>query len=239
MRAGEFRHGPGLRLNGSSLHYVCVHGHFYQPPRENPWLELIELQDSAYPYHDWNERINAECYATNSAARMLDAKDRIRRIANNYESISFNFGPTLLSWMEAAAPAFREKGVELETEARLEVGDPHGDAAKLTDFIEVIRWYQSFIYVKLCRATSSHAEEQIERDAALGAFPKDSDGTAKVALVAIDRSIAAWAGLREMLPEQDDAILDLLRQLARLRSATETMFPQARSFVRPGFDGSA
>ena len=142
-------------------------------------------------------------------------------------------------WMNAAAPVFRDKGVELETEARLEVGDPHGDAAKLTDFIEVIRWYQSFIYVKLCRAVGSQAEEQIERDAALGAFPKDSDGTAKVALVAIDRSIAAWAGLREMLPEQDDAILDLLRQLARLRSATETMFPQARSFVRPGFDGSA
>ncbi len=142
-------------------------------------------------------------------------------------------------WMESAAPAFREKGVELETEARLEVGDPHGDAAKLTDFIEVIRWYQSFIYVKLCRAVGSRAEEQIARDAALGAFPKDSDGTAKVVLVALERSIAAWAGLREMLPEQGDAVLDLLRQLARLRATTESMFPQARSFVRPGFDGAA
>lgn len=137
-------------------------------------------------------------------------------------------------WMEAAAPAFREKGVELETEARLEVGDPHGAAAKLTDFIEVIRWYQSFIYVKLRRAVASQAEEQVERDAALGAFPKDSDGT--VVLVALERSIAAWAGLREMLPEQGDAVLDLLRQLAHLRGGTEASFPQARSFVRPGFD---
>jgi alpha-amylase/alpha-mannosidase (GH57 family) len=84
--------------------YVCIHGHFYQPPRENPWLEAVELQDSAYPYHDWNERITAECYAPNSAARILNNENRIVRILNNYEKISFNFGPTLLSWMEAKSP---------------------------------------------------------------------------------------------------------------------------------------
>ena len=83
--------------------YLCIHGHFYQPPRENPWLEEIELQDSAAPYHDWNERITAECYAPNSAARILDAELRIARIVNNYSSISFNFGPTLLSWMRDKA----------------------------------------------------------------------------------------------------------------------------------------
>jgi alpha-amylase/alpha-mannosidase (GH57 family) len=86
------------------MRYVCLHGHFYQPPRENPWLEAIELQDSAYPYHDWNERITAECYAPNADSRMLDARERITRIVNNYSRISFNFGPTLLSWMEAHAP---------------------------------------------------------------------------------------------------------------------------------------
>jgi alpha-amylase/alpha-mannosidase (GH57 family) len=80
--------------------YLCVHGHFYQPPRENPWLEEIEQQESAYPYHDWNERISAECYAPNAAARVLDSENRIVQIVNNYERISFNFGPTLLSWME-------------------------------------------------------------------------------------------------------------------------------------------
>jgi alpha-amylase/alpha-mannosidase (GH57 family) len=84
--------------------YICIHGHFYQPPRENPWLEAIELQDSAYPYHDWNERITAECYATNSLSRILDKEERITELVNNYAKISFNFGPTLLSWLEAKAP---------------------------------------------------------------------------------------------------------------------------------------
>ena len=83
--------------------YICIHGHFYQPPRENPWLEAIERQDSAYPYHDWNVRISAECYAPNARARILDGEDRIIDIANNYSRISFNFGPTLLSWLEAEA----------------------------------------------------------------------------------------------------------------------------------------
>ena len=84
--------------------YLCVHAHFYQPPRENPWLEAIEVQDSAYPYHDWNERVTAECYAPNAAARILNGDGRIRAIFNNYSKISFNFGPTLLSWMEKATP---------------------------------------------------------------------------------------------------------------------------------------
>jgi len=84
--------------------YVCVHCHFYQPPRENPWLEEVELEDSAYPYHDWNERITAECYAPNAASRILDTERRIIDIENNYAKISFNFGPTLLSWMERHEP---------------------------------------------------------------------------------------------------------------------------------------
>src|ERR1700741_5090520 len=83
---------------------LCIHAHFYQPPRENPWLEAIEQQDSAYPFHDWNERITAECYAANSASRILDGEGRIARIVNNYSRISFNFGPTLLSWMEEKEP---------------------------------------------------------------------------------------------------------------------------------------
>ncbi len=84
--------------------YVCIHGHFYQPPRENPWLEAVEMQDSAHPYHDWNERITAECYAPNALSRILDAEQRIVEIVNNYAKISFNFGPTLLSWLETSAP---------------------------------------------------------------------------------------------------------------------------------------
>ncbi len=84
--------------------HICIHGHFYQPPRENPWLEEIEIQDSAYPYHDWNSKITAECYAPNTASRILDPDRRIIDIVNNYSKISFNFGPTLLSWMEKHQP---------------------------------------------------------------------------------------------------------------------------------------
>ncbi|MBI4248951.1 MAG: hypothetical protein HY611_05565, partial [Elusimicrobia bacterium] len=71
---------------------ICIHGHFYQPPRENPWLEAIEVQDSAYPYHDWNERITAECYAANAASRIQDDRGRIVEIVHNYSKISFDFG---------------------------------------------------------------------------------------------------------------------------------------------------
>ena len=85
--------------------YICIHGHYYQPPRENAWLEFVELQDSAKPFHDWNERINFECYAPNSAARILDDEGFIKKIFNNYSRISHNFGPTLLSWMEKADPS--------------------------------------------------------------------------------------------------------------------------------------
>ena len=88
--------------------FICIHGHFYQPPRENPWLESVELQDSAAPYHDWNERITAECYAPNATARMLDGAGRIERIVNNYSRISFNFGPTLLAWMKDKMPDVHE-----------------------------------------------------------------------------------------------------------------------------------
>jgi alpha-amylase/alpha-mannosidase (GH57 family) len=84
--------------------FVCVHGHFYQPPRENPWLETVEVQDSAAPYHDWNDRITAECYAPNGASRIVDIDNQIIRIVNNYGRMSFNFGPTLLSWLHDKAP---------------------------------------------------------------------------------------------------------------------------------------
>jgi alpha-amylase/alpha-mannosidase (GH57 family) len=87
----------------ASKRFICIHGHFYQPPRENPWLETVETQDSAAPYHDWNERVCAECYAPNGAARIVNNKNQITRIVNNYARISFNFGPTLLSWLKENA----------------------------------------------------------------------------------------------------------------------------------------
>ncbi|HMJ68147.1 MAG TPA: DUF3536 domain-containing protein [Cyclobacteriaceae bacterium] len=97
--------------------FICIHGHFYQPPRENAWLEVIEVQDSSHPYHDWNERISAECYAPNAASRILDQKGVIKNIVNNYSKISFNFGPTLLSWMENNDPETYKAILEADTES--------------------------------------------------------------------------------------------------------------------------
>ena len=80
--------------------YVTVHGHFYQPPRENPYLDTIERQPSAYPFHDWNERIHHECYRPNAFARILNNQGEVMEVVNNFEYLSFNIGPTLMSWME-------------------------------------------------------------------------------------------------------------------------------------------
>jgi alpha-amylase/alpha-mannosidase (GH57 family) len=107
--------------------YICIHGHFYQPPRENPWLEEVELQDSAYPYHDWNEKITAQCYAPNGVSRILDREQRIIRIVNNYSKISFNFGPTLLRWMEKHRPETYEAILEADRLSR-ERFSGHGSA---------------------------------------------------------------------------------------------------------------
>jgi len=107
--------------------YICIHGHFYQPPRENPWLEAIELQDAAYPYHDWNARITAECYATNAKSRILDEGGRIIQMANNYAKISFNFGPTLLAWLEEKSPDVYQAILEADRESQ-ETFSGHGSA---------------------------------------------------------------------------------------------------------------
>ena len=107
--------------------FLTIHGHFYQPPRENPWLEAIELQDSALPFHDWNERINKECYNPNSVSKIVDSRNKILDIVNNYEHISFNFGPTLLSWMEKFAPLTYERIIKADIESVAE-HDGHGNA---------------------------------------------------------------------------------------------------------------
>jgi len=131
--------------------FICVHGHFYQPPRENPWLETVEAQDSAAPWHDWNERITAECYAPNSAARIVNQQNQIIRILNNYARMSFNFGPTLLSWLKENAPRVHTAIVHADERSR-ERFSGHGSAmaqvynhiimplASTRDRITQIRW---------------------------------------------------------------------------------------------------
>ncbi|MGO9379822.1 MAG: DUF3536 domain-containing protein [Dissulfurispiraceae bacterium] len=107
--------------------FICIHGHFYQPPRENPWLEAIEIQDSAFPYHDWNERIAAECYAANAVSRIWDTEGRIVQLVNNYVNISFDFGPTVLLWMQQHAVEAYEAILEADRRS-VEKFSGHGSA---------------------------------------------------------------------------------------------------------------
>jgi alpha-amylase/alpha-mannosidase (GH57 family) len=130
---------------------ICIHGHFYQPPRENPWLETVEAQESAAPWHDWNDRITAECYAPNGAARIVNHQNEIIRILNNYARMSFNFGPTLLSWLEQNAPRVHEAIVHADGRSQRRYSG-HGSAmaqvynhlimplASTRDRITQIRW---------------------------------------------------------------------------------------------------
>lgn len=139
------------------------------------------------------------------------------------------------TWFDSASYLFQEKEDELNLKGRLQTPNtnPVGEAASIKDAVDVIRWYQYQIYIKLMRAIKGKLEEKSE---ILDEYPKDSDGSAKVALVAIDRSIAAWGEMRLHFPEREDEILDLLVHLDRLRRRVEKTFPAARAFVRPGFD---
>ncbi|MBR1907955.1 DUF3536 domain-containing protein [bacterium] len=107
--------------------YLTIHGHFYQPPRENPWLESVETQESAAPFHDWNERINFECYNPNSVSKIVDSRNKILDLVNNYEYMSFNFGATLLSWMEQNAPQTYDRIIKADIESVIE-HNGHGNA---------------------------------------------------------------------------------------------------------------
>jgi hypothetical protein len=114
-------------VTDASDRWVCIHGHFYQPPRENPWLEAVEPQPSAHPYRDWNERITAECYRPNAAARVVDNGNQIIAIVDNYQRMSFNVGPTLMSWLEDHAPDVHDAVVAADRASMARFGG-HGSA---------------------------------------------------------------------------------------------------------------
>jgi alpha-amylase/alpha-mannosidase (GH57 family) len=144
--------GNELQQNGK---YVIVHGHFYQPPRENPWINLLEAQPSAAPSHDWNERIYDQCYRPNAYSRLLDENFMIGSIENNYQHMSFNFGPTLFSWLEQFHPATAKRIIEADRESCLRFNG-HGNAvaqvfnhiimplSSRRDQLTQIRWAKSF-----------------------------------------------------------------------------------------------
>lgn len=139
------------------------------------------------------------------------------------------------NWFDSISDLLGQKEDELNSKVQLDLpnADPAGVAASFEEAVQVIRWYQHQIYIKLMSAIRWRMREELE---ILEEFPKDSDGSAKVALIAIDRSMAAWGELRSHFLIREDVSLDMLRHLDRLRRTVEKVFPAARSFIRPGFD---
>ncbi len=168
-----------------------------------------------------------------------DERETIRNSAKHHECpcAAKVYGQMVNDWFDSAKELFEEKADDLSLQVRLELPDsnPAEEVGNLKDSVDIIRWYQHFIYVKLIRAVQG---QLVDISQGLDEFPKDSDGSAKVALIAIDRSIAAWGQMREHFPQRRDDILDVLVHLDRLRRKTETLFPDARAFVRPGFDSA-
>jgi hypothetical protein len=164
------------------------------------------------------ERLNEEIAANHECARAAAV-----------------YGEMVDNWFDSAQGLFEEKENELDLKVRLAIPNtnPFEEAAGLKDSVDIICWYQHLIYVKIMRAIEGDLRKRPE---ILDGLPRDSDGSAKVALVAIDRSIAAWGAMRNYFPEQENTILDLLVHLDRLRRKIEKTFPDARAFVRPGFD---
>jgi hypothetical protein len=198
------------------------------------FLEMIEMirADAKKRGIDLDDpKLQADVAEQQRAERRLAAKNLpVASVAKSYMTATDK-------WFDQAKPLLEAKVGELKTQVELEIGDPKGEAEKLSDFTDVVRWYQHFIYVKLRRAISSRARKDLETNEELKEILNDGDGSAKIALIAMDRSIAAWSGLRDALGEDSgDSILDLLAQLAKIRRETEKLFPHARAFVRPGFD---
>ena len=138
-------------------------------------------------------------------------------------------------WFDSNKDLFEKKSEELLALAHAEIPDtaPDKDALKIQDYLEIIRWYQHQIYVKLCRASSGMIRGELENG---DYFPEDANGSAKVAIIGIERSIAAWGGLLGQFPEQENSILDVLVALKKLFRQVDAAFPDARAFIRPGFD---
>lgn len=139
------------------------------------------------------------------------------------------------NWFDSGKDILEDKADELKTQIEADIPGtkPVDEAINIRDYLEIIRWYQHQIYVKLCRAASANVRGELEE---IEYCPQDANGSAKVAIIGIERSIAAFGGLLNQFPQQQNAILDLLVKLKRLLREVETAFPDACSFVRPGFD---
>lgn len=202
---------------------------FWQKLHEVFQVTLEMLKETAK-----EQGINLNCLDLHAAA---EENKKINNIAKNHgcAHAAKTYAEMVKSWFDSSKDLFEEKADDLSLKARLELpdSDPVKEAAGLKDTVDIIRWYQHFIYVKLLRAVRGSMEES---SPSLDEFPKDSDGSAKIALIAMDRSIAAWGQMSTYFPQCKDEILDILVRLDRLRRKTEEIFSDARAFVRPGFD---
>jgi hypothetical protein len=163
-----------------------------------------------------------------------EARQRKWAESHKLSRAAMHYSKMVEDWLKSEKPLFREKEAELNEKISwgLDASQQNAEAASIVDAVEIIRWYQHQIYVKMMRGLMGAKEDRMEADD----FPKDSDGSVKVALIGIDRSITAWGILREHFPEKTDDLLTILLHLDRLRRAAEKEFPNARAFVRPGFD---
>ena len=152
-----------------------------------------------------------------------------------YTKTAFEYIKAVDDWFNSNKELLENKAEELLTLAQAEIpgARPDKEALKIQDCLEVVRWYQHQIYVKLCRAASGMIRGELENNEY---SPQDATGSAKVAIIGIERSIAAWGSLLNHFPQQEDSILDLLVHLKGLLRQVETAFPDARAFARPGFD---
>jgi len=164
-------------------------------------------------------------------------EERVHKIVKDqpYCLAALSYIKKVDSWFESNKGLLEDKADELQTlsEANIPGTRPVEEAVSINDCLEVVRWYQHQIYVKLCRSAGGLIRGELE---GLEYFPEDANGSAKVALIAMDRSIAAWGRMYEYFPQHKAEILDILLLLDRLRTKSQILFPNARAFVRPGFD---
>jgi len=166
-----------------------------------------------------------------------EQEDLVHKIVKDqpHTKAAFAYADIVDKWFDSNEDLLKNKAEDLLTLAQAEIpaAQPDTDALKIQDYLEIIRWYQHQIYVKLCRAASGMIRGELED---VEYFPEDANGSAKVAIIGIERSIAAWGGLLHQFPDQENTILDVLVALKKLLRQVDAAFPDARAFIRPGFD---
>jgi hypothetical protein len=216
-------------------------------------LEMVkeDCQERGIDFDEIQKQAKEDVAKNREANRRRRKKRRVNPLVKTAE----RYWKSVDKWFKDHQKTLQSKGNELVSMLKMELPGQtpeqiEATAKDLNDALEVIRWYQYFISAKLYRAVGQDEDEddpfqdedpdQIEdpevRKAVIEARDNDANGSAKIALIAIDKSVEAWARAREHLPRAGDEIIDFLVQLDRLRKGAEKGFPHARAFVRPGFD---